>query len=82
MPLTGVVRGESSGEALELSVAPMIVEVNPPPGMDLEVLLFARQMFVGGPGWPVLPPRHSMMLDPSNFQQKVAGEVAVARQRS
>ena len=43
--------------------------------MDLEVLLFARQMFVGGPGWPVLPPRHSMMLDPSNLQQRVAGEV-------
>ena len=82
MPLTGAVQGESSGEALELSAGSMIVEVSPPPGLDREMLTFARQMFVGGPGWPVLPPRHSMMLDPSNFQQKVAGEVAVARQRS
>ena len=35
LPVTGAVRGESSGQTFELSVAPMFVEVNPPPGMDL-----------------------------------------------
>lgn len=68
-------QGESSGQALEPSAVASTSETSPPPGMDPEVLGFARTMFVGGPGWPVLPPRQCTTMDPTNLQLRVAADV-------
>jgi len=67
--------GEISGQALEPFAVASTSEASPPPGMDLEVLGFARTMFVGGPGWPVLPPRQCITMDPTNLQLRVAADV-------
>ena len=66
---------ELSARALKPHAAVPAAEMVLPPGIDQEVLDFARQMFVGGPGWPQLPPRRSFALDPSNLQLFVAAVV-------
>ena len=45
-----------SARTLQLHAAGPASPMSPPPGIDQQVLAYARDMFVGGPGWPVLPP--------------------------
>ena len=75
MPLVGLADLAVSDRALESNALEPDAEIGPPPGIDLEVLTFAREMFVDVPGWPVLPARFSIRLNPSNLQLKIAGQV-------
>ena len=75
MPPAEAAALELSARALKPHAAAPAAEMVPPPGIDQEVLDFARQMFVGGPGWPLLPPRRSFRADPSNLQLFAAAEV-------
>ena len=75
MPPAEAAALELSARALKPHAAAPAAEMVLPPGIDQEVLDFARQMFVGGPGWPQLPPRRSFALDPSNLQLFVAAVV-------
>jgi hypothetical protein len=43
-----------STRALQLHAAGPPSGMGPPPEIALQVLAYAREMFVGGPGWPVL----------------------------
>ena len=56
MPLDELDDLECSARALQLHAARPASPMSPPPGIDQQVLAYARDMFVGGPGWPVLPP--------------------------
>ena len=75
MPLVGLADLAVSDRALESNALEPDAEIGPPPGIDLEMLTFAREMFVDVPGGPVLPARFSIRLNPSNLQLKIAGQV-------
>ena len=56
MPLAELDELASSARALQLHAAGPPSDMAPPPEIDQQVLAYAREMFVGGPCWPVLPP--------------------------
>jgi hypothetical protein len=75
MPLVELDDLARSARALQLHAAGPASPMSPPPGIDQQVLAYAREMFVDGPGWPVLPPRLLLNIPPSNLQLFVAAEV-------
>jgi len=75
MPLAELDDLARSARALQVHAAGPASPMSPPPGIDQQVLAYAREMFVGGPGWPVLPPRLVFVIPPSNLQLFVAAEV-------
>ena len=56
MPLAELDDLACSARALQLHAARPPSDIGPPPEIDQQVLAYARDMFVGGPGWPVLEP--------------------------
>ena len=56
MPLAELDDLARSARALQLHAAGPPSVMAPPPEIDQQVLAYAREMFVGGPCWPVLPP--------------------------
>ena len=46
IPLAGLADLERSDRAIEPNALERDAEIGPPPGIDLEVLIFAREMFV------------------------------------
>ena len=56
MPLAELDDLARSARALELHAAGPPSPMGPPPEIDQQVLAHAREMFAGGPGWPLLPP--------------------------
>ena len=75
MPLAELDDLARSARALQLHAAGPPSDMAPPPEIDQQVLAYAREMFVGGPGWPVLPLRICLIIPPSNLQLFVAAEV-------